>query len=253
MTAANRGLLAVVVGITTLVLASGDDYLHFLRPSMRPYLVAAGVAFVLLGGIVVVGAVLGARRPAAVGASGHDHGHDHAHGQRVAWLLVLPVAVAMLAPAALDAYGTARAMPYQQRQWPLQDFDVQKYLRTQTVAGGVPELPLSDYIGAAVRAKNAELLEGHEIRVLGFVAGDQTRGSGTFLLTRYRVGCCAADATPMQVVVHLPPGTKVPPRNHWVEATIRLEPKQPRHRDLVHVEATGLKRVDTPSHPYDYN
>lgn len=253
MTPANRGLLAIAVGATTLVLASGEDYLHFLRPSMRPYLLAAGVTFVLLGAVVLVSALVAERRvPVATGAVAHDD-HDHAHGERIGWLLLLPVAVALLAPAALDAYGTARAMPYRQRQWALQDFDVQKYLRTQTIAGGVPELPISDYIGAAVGAKNAKLLEDHDIRVLGFVADDRARGRDTFLLTRYRISCCAADATPMQLVVHPPPGARVPPRNRWVEATVRLEAEQPHHQDLIHVEATDLKPVDAPSHPYDYN
>jgi uncharacterized repeat protein (TIGR03943 family) len=255
VTPANRGLLAVAVGVTTLLLASGDDYLHFLRPSMRPYLLAAGITFALLGVVVVAGAVLATRRaPLAAGIRHSDiDAHDHAHGERIAWLLLLPVAVAVLTPSALDAYGTARAMPYQQRQWALQDFDVQKYLRTQTIAGGVPVLPISDYIGAAVDAKNRKLLARHDIRVQGFVAGDQARGSGTFLLTRYRISCCAADATPMQLVVHVPPGTKVPPRSRWVEATVRLERVQPRHQDLTHVEATELRRIGTPSHPYDYN
>jgi uncharacterized repeat protein (TIGR03943 family) len=242
----NRGLIAIAVGAITLQLTFSDAYLHFLRPSMHPYLLAAGVSFVVLGVVVAATAWLGRGVP-----HGDHDGHDHAHANWVAWLLLVPVTIGVLAPSALDAYGTARATPYNQRTWPLQDFDVQQYLKTQTLAGGRPEIPLSDYIGAALQRKNATILRTNTIRLLGFVATPQTRTRRHFLLTRFRISCCAADATPMQLDVDVPATVHIPAANHWVEASVRFA--WIRTGTLVHATASALQSVGQPSKPYDYN
>jgi uncharacterized repeat protein (TIGR03943 family) len=242
----NRGLLVVAVGIITLQIALTDAYLHFLRPSMRPYLLGAGTLFLVLGAVVAVVAW----RTETNDDHGDDADHEHHHASWVPWLLVLPVLVGVLAPSALDAYATARATPYNQRSFPLEDFDVQKYLQTQTLAGGVPELPLSDFIGAGLRRSNQKFLEAHDVRVLGFVAPPRNGAPGHFLLTRFRISCCAADATPMQIDVHTTRAEHIPEENHWVEATVRLRPSR---TGILQVDATALKPIAQPSKPYDYN
>jgi uncharacterized repeat protein (TIGR03943 family) len=249
VTPLNRGLLVVAVGVITLQLTLTNAYLHFLRPSMRPYLLLAGVAFVVLGLAVSIVAWRQRSDPSS-SADQHD-GHDHAHRSWIAWLLLAPIAIGVLAPSALDAYGTARATPYNQRAYPLQNFDVQKYLRTQTIAGGQPELPLSDYVGAALRHSNARLLEQHDIRILGFVTAPRTVPTKQFVITRYRISCCAADATPIQLYVRVPRALHIPATNHWVVATVHLAPVRP--HTAIHVVATALKPTGQPDRPYDYN
>ena len=170
----------------------------------------------------------------------------------MAWLLVLPVLAGVLAPAALDSYSAARAVPFQQRQWPLADFDVQRYLRSEAIAGGEPKLPLSDYIGVSRRRSNQQYLATHDVRVLGFVTPDDRGRPHRFLLTRFRIGCCAADAIPMQLDVVVPRGVRIPPKDHWVEATVRLVVPQPHGALTTQVHARNLDPVGKPDQPYDY-
>lgn len=246
-----RGLLVAAIGALALHLGLTDSMLHFLRPGMRPYLVTAGVVLVLLGAAVAIVAW----RESAHAADGdsHDHDHEHHHPLPVGWLLLLPVVIGVLTPAALDAYSVARATPYQQRLYPLADFDVARFLKAEAIAGGVPTLPLSDYIGAARgRSSNARYLAAHDVRVLGFVTPDDKGRPHRFLLTRFRIGCCAADAVPLQLDVFVPSGQRIPPKNHWAEVTLRLVRPLPKDALTTQVHASRIEPVGKPDQPYDY-
>jgi uncharacterized repeat protein (TIGR03943 family) len=241
------------VGALALQLGLTQGMLHFLRPGMRPYLVAAGAVLLVLGVTVAVIAWREDSRGSGGDASaGHDD-HEHHRSLPVGWLLILPVVIGVLTPAALDAYSVARATPFQQRLYPLADFDVARFLKAQAIAGGVPELPLSDYIGAARgRSSNAEYLATHDVRVLGFVTPDDEGRPHRFLLTRFRIGCCAADAVPLQLDVLVPPDEHIPQENHWAEVTLRLVRPLPKNALTTQVRASHIEPVDKPDQPYDY-
>ncbi len=245
----NRGLVVAAVGGIALQLGLTDGMLHFLRPGMRPYLVSAGAILLALGLLVAAG---GWRSQARGDADADaDHDHDHSHSMRVPWLLLIPVVVGVLAPSALDSYSVARATPYQQRQYPLASFNVEQYLRAQAIAGGEPDLPLSDYLGTSRVHSNVRYLATHNVRVLGFVTPDDQRRPHRFLLTRFRISCCAADAVPLQLSVVVPNRVRIPARNHWVEVVIRLA--LPVTRAVwPTVDASAVRSVDKPSKPYDY-
>lgn len=253
MNAMNRGIVVAVLGVMALQVSLTDAYLHFLRPGMRSYLVAAGAVLLVLGAAVAITSWLRDSRPMPADQSHPDHGHDHHHGSRVAWLLLLPVVVAVLTPSALDSYAAARATPFQQRQYPLENFDVEKLFRTQALVGGEPEMPLSDYIGATRHKSNVQFLQTHDVRIKGFVMPpDDARQTGRFFLTRFHIGCCAADAIPMQLDVHTSPNAKIPAKNHWAELTLRLMTPQPHHALIAVVRASSLQPISKPTNPYDY-
>jgi uncharacterized repeat protein (TIGR03943 family) len=135
----------------------------------------------------------------------------------------------------------------------LADFDVARFLKAEAIAGGVPALPLSDYIGTARgRASNAKYLATHDVRVLGFVTPDDAGRAHRFLLTRFRIGCCAADAVPLQLDVFVPPDQHIPPKNHWAEVTLRLVRPMPRNALTTQVRASHIEPVGKPDQPYDY-
>ena len=174
--------------------------LQFLRPGMRPWLIAAAVIVCLLG---VVQVVTGRRDGAPDDA--HEHGdndeHGHSHNVRVGWLLVLPLCVGLLAPAALDAYSAQRSVAFSQRSWDLGKFDVQKLLSAEAIAGGTPKLALVDYLGATTNAQSRDYLVTHPVRLDGFVVREAAGDGRGFFLTRFFIGCCAADAIPLKLYV----------------------------------------------------
>ncbi|MDQ4143106.1 MAG: TIGR03943 family protein [Actinomycetota bacterium] len=97
-------------------------------------------------------------------------------------------------------------------------------------------------------AQATGVVEGTEVDLLGFVDEEGGGPAGTFVLTRFYVSCCAADAIPYSVAVD--PGTAddEPPTDSWVRVRGSLEKREER---LV-VVAESLERVPEPDEPYLY-
>ncbi len=160
---------------------------------------------------------------------------------REAWvmgLMVVPVILVMSLPAAT-----------------LGQFSVGK--RTSFAAGGLAtavgdigtgDLTLID-VAAGQTSKEGEAAlgrrAGETVDFVGFVTRYADTPADEFLLTRYIITCCVADATIAQVrVVNVPPGEFQ--ANDWVEVT---GPIYPLGREVI-VQATAVVKVDTPSKPY---
>ena len=261
-----RGDAALLLGALaalTLWLSLTDGMMRYVRPSMRPWLVASGV-FV---GLLAVAAGVTARRSGGP-ASG---GHGHRGPWLVGWLVALPVVVAVaVAPGALGAY-TVR-----QSSWgvPAIDFDLDHHLRTRTFGGQTPELQLHELLVAANgEASDQRLLARTEVRLTGFVVapdgGSDSGAEGRFLLGRLMIGCCAGDAIGLAVDVRGYDGPALDDET-WVEVTGRYDrsataaarrsgadtsagPTGPNGSGTAPpiVRATSVRVTDAPDRPYE--
>lgn len=86
---------------------------------------------------------------------------------------------------------------------------------------------------------------GESVSYVGFVKRDADMPSDQFLLTRFVITCCVADALVAEVrVVGLEEqGLR---QNQWVEVSGRLYPV----RDQILLLADRVRRIDKPAHPY---
>lgn len=204
-----QGVLLALVGATVLRLSFTDMMLAYVRPGMRPFLVASGVALVMLG---VLSVFLDARdpRPAALsrdaadvdGAPG-EHAHEHGHeAPRAAWLLVVPVfLVFVVAPPALGAFAAERvpsALP-QQGEWTMDPLP----------PGDPVTLDLDDY-GYRATWDEGGTLTDRTVALTGFVT--PAEGYDGWYLNRLQLNCCAADASVTRVLVT---GVEQPPPDAW--------------------------------------
>ena len=127
-----------------------------------------------------------------------------------------------------------------------------KLLSAEAIAGGTPQLPLVDYLGATTNAQSRDFLLTHPVSLEGFVVRD-TEGDGHgFFLTRFFIGCCAADAIPLRLYVQ---STQTPPPdNEWVRATVTLDRDLATVASTAHAQATldSLQGIRKPSEPYEY-
>jgi uncharacterized repeat protein (TIGR03943 family) len=154
-------------------------------------------------------------------------------------VIVLPVVVVLaLPPAALGSFAAAR--------------------RSSLVAAGGfgssseaisrGDVTLFDVAGAfrsdeAMKALVARA--GSEVSFVGFVNRYQGMAADEFMLTRFLITCCAADALSVQVrVVGAPPGRFE--RDDWVRARGKLYPLG----DEVIVDASEVVGVSRPARPY---
>jgi uncharacterized repeat protein (TIGR03943 family) len=248
-----QNLLLVLLGGITLRVALTDAHLAYVQAGFRPLLVGAGAVLLLLG---AVGAVRDwpLRLPDEDESDGdegrhHDHGHDHAtHGPpRIAWLLVLPVAVLLLvAPPALGAYTAER----QAQPVVVPQADPGSYWRLGPDDEGTDyrSMTLLEYSMYALGGGD-EALRGRSVRLTGFVL---PRGDGTWSIARIRISCCAADAVPVTVVVDGDRGNLR--ADQWVQIVGTWGPAST-HPSGGYPEPVIVPRevrvIDAPTSPYE--
>jgi uncharacterized repeat protein (TIGR03943 family) len=175
---------------------------------------------------------------------GSEAAAEHAHGMpRVAWLLALPLLVAYLvAPPALGAFaadqagGTSRLADAGDGYPPL-----------EVGADGVAEAQISDVVRRSLYDAEGSL-DDVPVRLVGFVVPQE---DGRVLLTRFVIACCAADGTPAQVDLELPPGEPIPERDAWVEVVATYESDNPGAPDRPRFTASSITPIATPEDPYE--
>ena len=218
--------VCLLLAATALRLGLTDAALAYVKPSLRPLLVASGVVLLVVG-------VAGLRsRP----ADDHDHPAPSA-----AWLLVLPVvAVFLVAPAPLGTYAAERQSASRQ----VERVPVTSPLPAE-VDGAVP-LGMRDFL---LRVVNGTQLEGVRVRLTGFTTSD-AKG---VVLNRFRVTCCAADGIAMRT--RLASVSPAPAEGTWlvVEGTVQ-EGQRDAEGGLVGLPVLGVASttvIDPPANSYE--
>ncbi|MGV9849367.1 TIGR03943 family putative permease subunit [Streptomyces sp. NPDC003442] len=238
-------LLFTGVGLLHIALLT-DLYLRYVRPGLRPALIASGVLLIVLGAVSAARDGFPFNRPRPDedhdhGRGGHQgHGHDHSQGPRIAWLLYVPaLTILFLAPPALGSYTAARD---EAKAKPPTSGDS---LFPALPRNGIVELSLNDFSSRAVWDTDGTL-RGHTVRLTGFVTPGR---HGTWYVSRLAISCCAADATVRKVRVH---GASAPPADAWITVTGTWHPTGKVGTDDASpaLDATTVKRVPAPKDPY---
>jgi putative membrane protein len=117
--------------------------------------------------------------------------------------------------------------------------------------GGDGEKNILDWLIAFQESSDVATFAGQEAHISGFVYRDERFAGDTFLVGRFTVSCCVADASPVGLVVRWPEAASLAD-NQWVDVRGHFEP------GLFDGEATPilvvdtLERIDPPRQPYLY-
>lgn len=229
-----QNVLLVLLGGALCKIAWNGSYLRYVKPSLLPFLVCAGVVILALG-LISIG------QDGRAGRSAPDH-HDHAG--RSAWLLVLPVlAIFLVAPPALGADTVSRATRAVAPHRSSVDFP-------PLPAGPAPALRMSDFVTRAVW-DDAGSLNGRQVQLVGFVV----HGVGdTTYLGRLVMACCAADVTPVKVRIEGYHGLAALPQDGWFEVRGQVVPGSARSdtRFTPTFTVSDLRPIPAPTEPYEF-
>jgi uncharacterized repeat protein (TIGR03943 family) len=251
-----QAFILVMLGAALIRLGVTGAADNYVRPGLRPYLVAAGLLFAALGVIGVIRDLRGeqveraaadSRAQARIRTHGpgalpperpeHDHDHDSWYGHGAGWLLCLPLLLLLVSPPpALGSYAAGRT-----------DAKVPRPAGNPTypplsAADPVP-LTLRDYAARAVW-DHGRTLVGHRIVLTGFVA-PSVSGGDPWYIARLHIICCAADAQTAKVAVLGSSGQF--PTGQWISVTgIWLADGQ-----FAGIQASAVRIVDEPRQPYE--
>jgi len=182
----------------------------------------------------------------------HEHGHEHGHNHRLTWtgvaLVLLPIVLGVVVPpqplgaAAIgnrevNVTSTGSALPAAVRAAAAKDAADKNQLDW-----------LNTFAGSA---HPAEDFAGQPVDVIGFVFRDERFGANQFMVTRFVVSCCVADANVAGMVVETPDAAALA-ADQWVQVRGVLAPGQLGERSLPVVVAASITPVDAPPQPYLY-
>ena len=254
-------LFTFVLGALTVRLALSGEYLNYVRASMFPWLVLSGGFLGLLGLAGWLRSLASEHR----GSHSCEAGHSHALS-RAAWLLLLPLVAATLSqPAPLGSFAASRQssrLPRPARTSTL----AQETIRLQTTpapateVAGVPipstssstqEMSLLDFLEITYYDET-KALAGVPLAITGFVMPADKPGE--FLLSRFMISCCAADAQLLQAGVTEVQGA-VPAEGSWVTVAGSWDPQSAGENGadgfpLPKLKAQTVDPVAQPENPY---
>ncbi len=182
----------------------------------------------------------------------HEHGHDHEHGAKSAaplWgllFLAVPLVLGLLVPArplgsaAIANKGINTLAPLTAGSSAPVQLDLVSTERN-----------VLDWVRAFNYASDPAAYTGQPADVTGFVYHASGLPDGQFLVSRFAVTCCAADATAVGLLVHWPQSEALE-NNSWVRVQGPMAVAQFGGRATPLIEADALEGVAAPDHPYLY-
>jgi uncharacterized repeat protein (TIGR03943 family) len=180
----------------------------------------------------------------------HDHAHTHAPASFPVWSILwvaVPVALSLIVPSrplgasAIDNRGLNSSGPL-------------------TVSGGAAAATLKiapadrnllDWIRAFNYSADPAEFTDQPADVIGFVYKDPSLSANQFMVSRFTVTCCAADASAVALLVDWPDTASLP-ENAWVRVRGPVRVADFNGKPTPLITAAALEQVEQPEHPYMY-
>lgn len=182
---------------------------------------------------------------AEVGGGGHQPVRAAPGSRRRLLLLLLPVLLGMVIPAAplsasaVEQRGVVTNAPVRSSSNPQ---PVRFTLAPE-------ERTILDWLLLFQEDPGSATFAGQPADVTGFVYRDPRVGEGEFLLSRFAVTCCVADATALGLLIQWPGAADLTPER-WVRVRGTTAVGELTGRPSALVQAASVEPIDPPDQPY---
>jgi uncharacterized repeat protein (TIGR03943 family) len=186
----------------------------------------------------------------AIGASyryrsNHDHAyHTHAFSWGGVLLIGLVIALGLLVPP--KPLGAAAMGNREVNMGTL--VSTQGNSAMPTRAG---EKNILDWLIAFQNTPDPAAFAHQPAHLIGFVYRDDRFNSENFMLSRFVVSCCVADATAVGLIVRSPQAASLP-GDQWVEVSGHFEPGEFSSKPTPILITDAITRTTPPNQPYLY-
>jgi putative membrane protein len=241
-----KALLLLGLALFLYTRLAGGTLYYYINERFATYTLLAVVGLVL---VAVSYRPFGRRRPDPStthdsAPSEHNHRLTFAGGLLVALPILLgvlvppqPLGAAALSNREVNVTMAASALPAAVRA------AAEKHASEKNVLDW-----LHSFAGAPDAATT---FAGEPANVVGFVFRDERFGEDRFMVTRFVVSCCVADANVAGMVVRWPGAAELE-ADQWVEVRGVLEPGQFDGQTVPTLAAQSVTPVEVPQQPYLY-
>jgi len=208
--------------------------------------------FVLLTWLAAGGFVLVAASYYLVSGR-HRHAHDHEHGE-LTWVGALIVALPLLLgwlvpPRPLGAAAIGNREINLGSLGSLSSIAPPQAGETMGLVAG--EKNILDWLNDFQRSSNPADFAGQEAHLIGFVYRDGRFADNTFMVARFTVSCCVADAAPVGLIVQWPDAASLP-ADQWVDVTGHFAVGTFAGQQIPILVADAITLTEPPAQPYLY-
>lgn len=92
--------------------------------------------------------------------------------------------------------------------------------------------------------------EGEKVKVSGFVLKDDDLPEDYFMIARFIISCCAADARPIGIPVHYNPTEQTLENDQWIELKGSLFTTELDGESIPAIELSQYQTIPIPENPY---
>lgn len=207
-------------------------------------------------------------------AHNHNHNHEHEHEHNASWwgllIVVLPIVTGLIVPPQplgaaamgnrevnlgdgnallLSVTGNGSAQFPANRTDRLQWQVPPMHSENEEPKGGMDN-PL-DWMDVLPKMFSPDALEGQSVQLTGFIYRDDRFPDDSFVVGRFIVSCCVADASALGIVVQWPKANMVP-IDQWVTVNGRFQTDEFLGQTLPILVADLVEPTDIPDLPYFY-
>ncbi len=252
----NTKIIAKVVVLISLGLFLGSRLLngtlsYYIHPRFNNLTALTAVGFILVG-IVYARQNLSATSQ----EDSHHHDHDdhdsHHHSHDLSWwgvaILLLPALLGVLVqPKPLGANALVN------RNINIDSLTSAKSPESNQLdaIATSSERNILDWLYQFQRSGDLSQLNGENVHVIGFVYRDERFDSEQFMVSRFIVSCCVADAAPAGLIVQWPETAELK-ADEWVEVEGTLQMGKFNDLEIPLLIADSVTLIDAPNHPYLY-
>jgi uncharacterized repeat protein (TIGR03943 family) len=121
--------------------------------------------------------------------------------------------------------------------------------KTSQIASSDRKRNLLDWVAAFSAQRDPQAFNGEEAQVVGFVYRDGRFADDTFMVSRFIVSCCVADATPIGLIVQSPNAATLK-QDEWVEVSGVFQTGEFDGQDTLVLMAKQIQPTEPPNQPY---
>jgi len=182
----------------------------------------------------------------------HDHDHDgHNHGAAPSWpilaLISVPLVVGLAVPAkplgaaAIGTSGVSTSFSA-----------IQGSGATAQLAVAPTDRNVLDWVKAFNNSDNVDEFSGQPADLIGFVYRDiRFKDKPQFMVARFTISCCVADASAIGVIVQSNDAAKFTP-DSWVHVKGKFQVQSIDGQKTPVLIADSIDPTNQPDHPYLY-
>lgn len=253
--------ILVSLGLFLYTRIVGDTVLFYINERFVTLTLLAAVGLILVGATQLFRPTGRENHEAHEGdyendhdhAPGEEHDHDHQHEVgRFAWLglliLTIPVVVGFLVPP--QPLGANALENREVNVGDLASIAPPSSNETRMgVIGG--ERNIVDWLRAFQSEPDPAAFQGQEAHVIGFVYRDERFAEDTFMVGRFIVSCCVADAAPVGLIVRTQQAGDLE-SNQWIDVSGHFEAGEFDGFETPVLVADEIVLTEPPPQPYLY-